>query len=396
MKQNNYPRDILGFTLENSIWRINIWIAGGIALTSMFGYTAITSLLFMLSFVVTFLLLVLFATRHTYITEENRFLLITLFCIAILSFVSVFRGKVSFDYIKKYIIYLTTLISFYLAVNLPPEKKSIRLLLNLNLVISTAYVIRFFFPGVYTPGGRLTFDFSNSNFVAMWLFVSALLLIYTFVTMKTRRSRFYVAVLLGFLCYFIYKTEARNIWIALGIAAFFILYKVFEKKYPYNKVSIVAMMLYPMLFALGYIFLFEAGILESNREMIEYGEKANDSRIEIWKYALAYFEAHPIIGGYSIIEGGRGSFQLHNTHLDTLASYGIINYLLFAYYHIKICLQANSKCTTLLTSFALAGFIGLIASGAAEASLYANGMGLYIFVASFLMMSNFRDNEEGV
>ena len=44
--------------------------------------------------------------------------------------------------------------------------------------------------------------------------------------------------------------------------------------------------------------------------------------------------------------------------------------------------------------FALAGFMCMTLMGSAEASLYATGMGMYIYVSSFLLLANYWNQQQ--
>lgn len=71
--------------------------------------------------------------------------------------------------------------------------------------------------------------------------------------------------------------------------------------------------------------------------------KGIDSREKIWARAFAAFGNSPIFGAYSEIRGENGAYQMHNSHVDVLVSYGVLPFVIMVVILSKIMLDVNKK-----------------------------------------------------
>lgn len=379
-------------TLLNKLWRLNIICCAGIAITTVYEMSGITSLLFYVSFLITAACLLLCLQKRISGYSANTILLLMLLVAA--GLFSVLQGGFRFAYLKKFIIYITTLSSFFVATKTRVSGRTVGVLLGSNLVVSLVYILRSRAAGAYIQQYLWLF-FSNPNFAGMWLFMSAVLLVVTVVLVKKRFWRAILLVITGYLTYLSFQTGSRNIWFSIGYAAVLCVLCIIAKKSRFKKWQLFVVDMFPLLFVFAYMFVISKDLVtESVSDIIVSDGKTITSRFAIWRNAFEFIGKYPLFGAYSVIGGGSGSFQLHNTHVDMWAAYGTVGLVLFLVYIYRIMKEVNDSCNTKGAMFALAGFMCMTLMGTAEASLYATGMGMYIYVSSFLLLANYM-NQRG-
>ncbi len=385
-------------TLLNKFWRLNIVCCAGIAITTVYEMSSITSLLFYTSFLITAVCLLLCMQKKVSRYSANTVSLLMFLVLA--GLLSVLQGGFSFGYLKKFIIYITTLSSFFIATKMRATGRTVRILLGSNLIVSLVYILRSRAEGAYVQKDLWLF-FSNPNFAGMWLFMSVVLLVATIFFVKKVFWRAILLVITGYLVYLAFQTSSRNIWFSIGYAAVLCVLCALQKKCQFKKWQLVVVDLFPLLFAFAYMFLISNGLVaESISDTLVSDGKPITSRFTIWGNAFNFIKEYPLLGAYSVIGGGSGSFQLHNTHIDMWAAYGTVGLVLFMVYIYRIMKEVNDSCNTKGAMFALAGFMCMTLMGTAEASLYATGMGMYIYVSSFLLLANYmnqrNENENSI
>lgn len=378
--------------LLNRLWRINIVFCAGIAVTTLYELPGITSMLFYASFMITAICMWICCSGK--ITQYLAGTVYVLIFIILFGIISVAQGHLSFDYLKKFIIYIATLISFFVSVRMNVSKGTVKVLLTSNVIVSVLYVVRAQADGAYIQETLWLF-FSNPNFAGMWLFMSLMLLLVAamYASKKLIKCTLVaLAICLGYLCF---QTGARNVWFSIGYAVVLSGVCLLSKTTRFKKRFIFAICIFPLIFALAYMFVISNGLFtESISDALVSEGKPITSRFAIWRNAFEYIGSYPLFGAYSVIGRGSGSFQLHNTHIDMWAAYGTVGLVLFLVYIYRIMKEVNDSCNTKGAMFALAGFMCMTLMGTAEASLYATGMGMYIFVSSFLLLANYMNRRE--
>ena len=121
--------------------------------------------------------------------------------------------------------------------------------------------------------------------------------------------------------------------------------------------------------------------------LVEEG-KDLDSRVIIWSSAVDVIKKSPVIGNYSNIIYSFEHNQMHNTHLDILASYGTIVFLLVVGFLFFIFVKMKNNVTTLIKSIALLGFISGLILGMGEAILFSGGLSFYIIMGQLILLNN--------
>jgi ATP-dependent Lon protease len=102
----------------------------------------------------------------------------------------------------------------------------------------------------------------------------------------------------------------------------------------------------------------------------------------------------PSYGLLLIGPAGTGKSQMHNSHLDIAASYGIpvlilVCVLLTCYMHHRGRSYTQKSSYIYMLAFCCAILLGI-----GEAAVFAGGMGIYIFVGTFLLLANMEDEEQ--
>ena len=231
-----------------------------------------------------------------------------------------------FEYYKKMIIFMCTMLFMLAVVNIKPDKKMVEWILIVNLVIAAFYPILHILGYGTKRGEALVFNFTNPNLTGMYIIHSILYCILAFDYFKNKIIKTLCGGLIVLLAIFDYLTMARSSLIAL--AFFLILY--FYNKYRKNKVKVteifsLCVILFPIVFAFIYLILYSFDLL-SIFSFAEMGEgKGLNSRVRIWTAAFETIKENFFIGNYIVLWDD----QLHNTHLDVLAAYGFITFIFF-------------------------------------------------------------------
>jgi O-antigen ligase len=203
-------------------------------------------------------------------------------------------------------------------------------------------------------------------------------------------------VLLAMLVYFIVLTEARSALIVMAAFLLFGTWLVFRGK-TYRSLPLWLLILaavFPLIFAGLYLSFVHSDWINQTFSFLVNEGKALTNRVEIWQNAFRAFADSPILGAYSQLSHGKGTFQMHNTHVDILASYGIsvlIGVCVLLYRSMK---AKNTRITRQTSSLFLAAFIGALSLGIGEAALFSGGIGIYLFVCEFLLLANPLSGED--
>ena len=99
-------------------------------------------------------------------------------------------------------------------------------------------------------------------------------------------------------------------------------------------------------------------------------------------------EENPVFGEYYQISAGTGSFQLHNTHIDILASYGVIVFLLVCVFLMRLIHNKNKIYKDKTSFLCMLGFASTIFLGLGEAAVFSGGLAIYMWCGLFLILKN--------
>lgn len=250
----------------------------------------------------------------------------------------------------------------------------------------------------------ITLGFSNPN--SLSLFVTCMYML-TFCCLRRKQSvkfrYFHVAVLtaqifilLGTHC----RTGQMVTMLFTGVAMC-VTYQQqihrltgFRVPMKINAWTACALALFPMVFAMIYMTVVDAEWVQKLFSFMVSEGKGIDSRVEQWTPAFEAILASPVIGAYHSISGGTGSSQLHNTHADTAASYGVPVMLLMSGI-LAICMYQRGKKYENTTRFLyMVAFCCAMLMGTFEAAVFSGGLGIYVFTIIFLVFAKSEETQE--
>ena len=381
---------------DDKLYIVELLLVAGICLFLMLRRGSMVSLLFYLTF---FVLLIGFAVQiqnNPWLNELH----ILAAAIIILSFfhVALQSNTWSFGYYKKLIMFCCTVLIIPFLDAIQISKRHVNWILGINLCVAIMYPLAYFTQN--TPGylGQyLTFNHPNPNATAMFLLHSMLYCGIALYYFKKRIFRLLILAVTLMLAYFVYLTGARSCYIAIAFFVALVFFNVILKKdVKFSPGLSLFVLLLPLIIALVYMAAVESEWLERTFSFLTSQGKALDARVSEWRIALDAIFRHPFLGDYYGISDGLGMSQKHNTHLDIMASYGILPFILFMILLYRGVLRVLPGTTTSFSRMALFAFFAIILQGTFEAALVSGGCGLYILSFGFLLLTKFDDNGANV
>ncbi len=359
-----------------------------------------------LSFYITFFVLVVnfFAvSRESNFNEKysmDMVLLLMMIVFAFLAITIVIQPyNTSFDYftyLKKYLMFCSTLMFLYIAARMTVHRELINYILKINYILSALYISFYFLGEKRYYGGGITLNFSNPQLLALFLVNTALYLI---IALKWYKSIFLRIVSISTFCVIvriIIETRSRTAWGGLAVFTILSLFTLVRKNFKIRPLFSVVLILSPLLFAIIYLMKIKDFVVTGFFDFVESPGKIIVSRVQIWSNAFEIIRENPIVGDYYGISGGTGMSQLHNTHLDVLASYGCLVFILFIVYLCRIVLRTNRGCETKLQKIALLSFFTIIILGFGEAAFVSGSLGMYILSCSFLLIARYKETSDNL
>lgn len=382
--------------MDSFLIRVMYLVATGMVVLTVLGAPGAASFLFTLTFFLAVLFWFAGAIRRVTWMDAILIFLVGLSLSNVIINAWAEETRVSLGYMKKYAMFICTLVFFQASIKLSIDEKTEKFLLNLNSLLAVFLIVYFYANPitVYLMNNRvsnyLTFGFTNPNLTALFL-----LCFYTGELIRIARSRgifrrLWHVFLAAYMLYFVWETESRNCLLTITAVTFlcFLLYLT-KHGYRFTKGMALLISLWPLIFFVLYMALVENAFVQQVFAFMAKEGKGLDARIMIWRLALMYFGKSPILGAYSQISRGTGMSQLHNTHLDILTSYGVVVLILVCYMLFHMLSSKDSKNLKEETMLRIC-FAGTIIMGMGEAALFSGGMGLYIFSGMFLLLCNKR------
>lgn len=363
----------------------------GVLVAQSVGAEGVVSLLFAVSLILTLVAWGLGAARS--LSKKDALLI----AMAFLAFASVVVNAfltstdVSASYFKKYILFIVSIVFLRVASDFKADRATKRFIFCCIWASIAVMVALYFldysrahvYKGIEVE--YLVLCFSNPNLAALFLACFYMFSLAVFVTAKRFFGRVVALISAGFMLYFLIETESRNSLLAVGVfTSLYVVYALFQRKsHRISKVLATVFTVYPFVFFCLYmIFIDSAGVKALFSSFVDVG-KGLDSRLAVWHPALDYFFSSPAIGAYSQISEGTGASQLHNTHLDVMASYGLFVLVLLCVF-LRL-LFGRSEGNEGKWVFELA-FACVIALGAGEAALFSGGLVFYVYAGLFLLL----------
>ena len=368
----------------------------GIVMLQLLGLNSLVSALFTLTFFLVALLWTSTAMRRVTSNDLLAWLIVIVAFIHVFADAWISGSSLSFSYLKKWVMFSASVLYLATVSKLRADRKIMTTLLRLNTLVAV-YLILFFVlrrDVMYELNGvrsqYLTFRFTNPNLTG--LFLTCIVILETVCLQESEawwRKMFRVA-LCAVLVYFIFLTGSRSA--QLAVFGFFLLagWLVLRRRSyaPLPKWLLTLVAVFPLLFALLYLSVVHSSWLSETFSFLVREGKALTNRRMIWQRAFRAFLQAPVFGSYSALSHGTGSFQMHNTHLDVLTSYGLSVLIAVCVLLYRLMQSKNTGVSSSMRSMFLIGFIGALMLGNGEAALFSGGLGIYLLAGSFLLLAN--------
>lgn len=346
---------------------------------------------------------VLFSYFYNIAYRERRLFKIdaVMMVLMVMTFVNVtISGSGGFEYYKKMIMFFASMMWMLICSRTSLTKNTIKLVFIISIIIALLYVF-YFRSGWSEFEGEtlLSLHFSNPNLAGMFLLVSALYLsMMLFSGELFNLHLFFRIMVLGGLVsnlYLILLTGCRSSLLAYVFFIMLVILDYISKgNFRLKHWMIFLWAILPLVFAIVYV-LHASSISDVSVSLVavQEGAKENSSRLPVWLPAFESIVEHPITGDYYGISGGTGMSQMHNTHVDVLASYGLLPFVLFIYMLYRCTVNVADGLHSRFQRVSLYAFLSCFISGVFEAALVSGSTGFFLIAFGFLLLANYSSYE---
>ena len=343
------------------------------------------------AFTATFVVFLLLVYRYI----SSRQLPAVLFFLILLAFFNVVvnallsrQAQIGPAYFRKFVMFCCTVVYFYTAAEMEISEKGKHYIICIALLMGTLMIGSYYLLGNRaTIASSITLGFVNPNFAGMWLTHCFFYAVYVIVDAKKWNQKA-ICILIGMACLvLIYLTYARSCFMGLSVFLLLLFFGIIFKQKKLSRPVLAIIVVLPLLFALVYLSAINVKWFKETFSFLVRTGKKLDARNKLWILALRSVTANPIFGNYSGISGGAGISQLHNTHIDVLASYGFAPLVLFIWSLYEVMRKVNNRISSFSQYTALCAFAGVVAIGCLEAAIVAGSTGLYFLTGGFLLLA---------
>lgn len=377
--------------IKDKLFRLNYLLGAAIIMGQLLAMPGLTSALFYTTFIVTLLLWLFTAVEGMDRIDALALMIVALALINVLLNGLLCGSSLSFQYLKKYIIFSCTVLFFCVAEKMKIDretKKFLRVIyLFLGVILLLFYLTRNRQMHLYNDRVTqyLTFRFTNPNLTALFLSCMIMFMVKEASCEKRIWGKVLYLAAAGIEVFFLIQTQSRNAILAISIFLVLMLFLRLRHR-AHRKISKWALCfisVFPLLFALLYMRFINSPKLISLFAFFAGEGKNLNSRMKIWRPAFEAFRESPILGAYYQVSKGTGTAQLHNTHVDILATYGILAFILICIYLYHLMCRVQNKNED--QSISLWAFVCTTLLGVGEAALFSGGLGIYLFAGLFLV-----------
>lgn len=372
-------------------------IASAIAVLTALGQPSLVSLLFAVSFILAFGYAAFYFNKDPNISKVAILIGLCFFNVFLEGVLD--GGMLSFNYFKKVIMFLAFVLLVYFASEhgWTISARVAKMIGILPVLAGVFLIISYYFLGnTELKAWGITLGFSNPNFTGMWLlhfFLYDCLFIAQVWNGKSKWRLLCVPIAV-ITWNMILLTRARSCMI--GVVSFFVLIVLGLRNKRANKTAIAVIALLPIVYAVLYLQIVDKAWFNNLFGFMVSKGKNLTSRVYIWKVAFKALKRHPILGSYAGISHGTGFSQMHNTHVDVLASYGIIPFILFVRILYDSMVKINKQDLNFFQYAAFCAFCAVIIMGSFEASLVAAAMGMNLLTVGFLVLACYESDSEPI
>lgn len=396
--------------IDALLFQILFFALAGIVVTRVTGLNSLSSVFFAVTFPTTAVLWLRSVRNGLHVTDWIMVVAGVLAVVNVLINLFVSGGSFSLSYFKKVIMFIMTLHYLQACYKMRPGKK-LGLLLHRIVTVLVVYLILmhlFFRDQMHTLNGVQTkyaaFNFSNPNLTAIFFTCMYMLEAIRTISVQQMRERIFHGVLTGAMGLLVLDTTSRNGLLVMVLFTVLALCVVFREQIR-NKfrfaiptrirmwaAAVIAVI--PAAFALVYMALINASWVQLVFGFLVSEGKKLDSRVKEWKPALEAIRKFPFTGDYYGISDGTGAGHMHNTHMDIAASYGVVVLVLVCIL-LTVYIYQNGKVYKKTVPFLyMAGFCCALMLGIFESVMFSGGLGTYVFLGAFLLLSGSGAREE--
>ena len=389
---------------ENIIIRILYIAAISLVIFQVFSINRAVSILLIATIITVYVLWGL--TLYKEVTNRD----VMLVCLITLTSWNVFinaqmaGADLSFSYIRKLLLFSSTLIFLQTATKMRIDSRLEQLILNANSLLAIFLLAEYLILGnqAYLINGivtqYLTFHFTNPNLTGMYLSAIAMLEICRALGEQKKWWTVFHFLLAGGLLYLTYETQSRNVLFSVIFFFGMLIINNYQEGdvHRMNPVLALITILWPAVFVAVYMFIINRPVLIGYFSFLVSAGKNIDSRIRIWTNALLYFRSSPVFGSYYQLSNGTGMSQLHNTALDITASYGIFVFIGVLTFLFKIMTCRNETGMTKAQFQYISAFSACFIMGMGEAALFSGSLSFFALVGLFMMLTGSSDLEDSI
>ena len=371
-------------------------MVAAIVVTQTLGMGTVTSLLFTMTFPLTVLLWLRTVRRTVTGMDILMLLAVSLAIISVLLDAMRYNADLSFSYIKKLIMFTMTLLFFQSAYRISIDQNTQKFIIRLLNVLTVYLMLIYLARNVqmHTMNGMvvryLTFRMSNPNLTGMYLSCLYMLQLYSAFHHKKWSMRLISLVFSVFLAWCVLETQSRTALLVIVLYTALYIWLTIRgiRNMCVTKPAAVVLAALPILVVIAYMVVVYLPWFNNLLGFMTSEGKALDSRMAVWEPAVKVLEVSPVIGSYYTISDGTGMSQMHNSHLDIAASYGIpvmclVGVLLFRYLN-----QRGRRYREWSNYLYINGFACALLLGIGEAAIFSGGLGIYILAGTFLILAN--------
>lgn len=380
----------------NWLHAIGFILVLGIIYTTVNELPSLTSNLITVSFLYTLFLYVKEWASQS--VSYKRLLIASIFLV----FLNVsYRWIGDFNYYKKAIMYVTSLMLMICSCNVHVSVKTVIFAIATNVLIGILYLTTYqqgF--NVFEGELLLTLNFSNPNKAGMFVLNTMLYLLLPFTTLhKPVRGlpTILLFILLVPLCVSINGilslTGCRSAIMALIVFIGLVsLDFLFGKRMKLKKWMMALIAIAPFIFVFFYVNYASTVTFDVSFGIEDTGKTAM-TRMKVWSPVVNDFLHYFAFGDYYRISNGTGMSQMHNTHLDVYASYGMLPLIIYIILLVKVLWQSYEYATTRFQRASIYAYIACMVIGTFEASSVSGSGGLFILTNGLILLANSKTNE---
>ena len=380
---------------ENITFRILYIAAISLVMFQVLSVNRAVSFLLMITIISVYMLWALTLCKEVTNGDVMLVCLITLTAWNVFINAQMAGADLSFSYIRKYLLFSSTLIFLQTATKIRIDLRLEQMILNLNSILAAFLLIEYVVQGnqAYLINGivtqYLTFHFTNPNLTGMYMSTIAMLEICRALEEDKKYRKFIHFLLAGGLLYLSYETQSRNVLFSVLFFFGMLILIRFQKSdiYKMNQVISIITILWPALFVAVYMFIINHPVLTGYFSFLVSVGKNIDSRIRIWNNAILYFRSSPVFGAYYQLSNGTGMSQLHNTALDIASSYGILILAGVLVFLFKIMTCRNETGMTKAQFQYLSAFSACLIMGMGEAALFSGSLSCFVLAGLFIILT---------